>query len=515
MIVTIFIIFKSVFAACTLKNGVELDASKFVCRRLNKALNGIKSYTDEQKQYRCEELGTIENGHIYCSSENSVGSVCLAFCSAGYKLSGTARKYCLYEEFASEPIKWNSDRGTLCLRTQLDSSCLYNNGGCSHKCIDRGFGDIECTCPCGSFLDANGKTCKAADDCPLDITVAIDAREKVCDDNRFTGVVSRTLKGIFGVLDENLPVNSFKIIYLREGLANVNVEISESDEYLSTLGSLFSTPNFCTSSTSTDLPLSSFNEIHSSVFLWLLRNPLTGITYESPLPDKIFVLTSKWVNDRLDSSICGGGGCIDENEDLIMNIWRMSFTRIASLFDRKSCFNRQQSTKFTCNSNSMTLEVPICHLNGLSADDITINSEKCPSVVSESQNGTYMRWDIGFTDCGIVPKERGALVEYKAVLRTFISEDTLIKPVMPHLNLEVKCDQLIETEFEVTDEFHAIDELYFNAEVSVCELIRSYLLIKGRNIYANNANGALCGQGLHYRSNRALCQPSNLRPDFG
>ena len=505
MAVIIFIIFKSVFAACTLKNGAELDASRVVCRRLNKALKGIKSYTEEQKQYRCEELETIENGHIYCSSENSVGSVCQAFCSAGYTLSGPARKYCLYEEFASEPIKWSSDRETLCLRKQLDSSCLYNNAGCSHKCIDRGFGDIECACPCGSFLDEDDKTCKAADSCPLDITVAIDAREKVCNDNRFTNVVSRTLKGIFGVLDGNLPVNSFRIIYLRDGLANVNLEISDSDKYLSTLDSLFSTPNFCSSSTSAEIPLSSFNEIHSSVFLWLLRNPLTGITYESPLPDKIFVMTSKSVNDRLDSSVCGGGGCIDENDDLIMNIWRMSFTRIASLFDRKSCFNRQQSSKFTCNSNSMTLEVPFCHLNGLSSDDITINNEKCPSVVSESKNGTYMRWDIGFTDCGIVPKERGALVEYKAVLRTFISEDTLIKPVMPHLNLEVKCEQLIETEFEVTDEFHAIDELYFNAEVNKCKFIDSDQFIKGRNLYADNGNGALCRQELHKRSDRSLC----------
>ena len=140
----------------------------------------------------------------------------------------------------------------------------------------------------------------------------------------------------------------------------------------------------------------------------------------------------------------------------------------------------------------MTLEVPLCHLNGLSAEDITINNAKCPSVVSESQNGTYMRWDIGFTDCGIVPKERGALVEYRAVLRTFISEDTLIKPVMPHLNLEVKCEQLIETEFEITDEFHAIDDLHFNAEVKLSEFINSYQLIKGRNFYPDNGNGALC-----------------------
>ena len=113
----------------------------------------------------------------------------------------------------------------------------------------------------------------------------------------------------------------------------------------------------------------------------------------------------------------------------------------------------------------MTLEIPICHLNGLTADDIVINNEKCPSVVSETRNGTYMRWDIGFTDCGILPREIGDLVEYKAVLRTYISEETVIKPVMPHLNLEVKCEQLVETEFEVTDEFHAIDELYFNSEV--------------------------------------------------
>ena len=464
--ILIFFVIKTIAGKCTLSNGVEIDASKVICRRLNKALKKVPEYTDEQKQYSCEEIGELENGLVFCTSENSVGSVCQAFCSAGYQLNGPARRYCLYEEFAASPIRWSSDKEIACNRKQLDSSCLFNNGGCSHKCIDRGFGEIECTCPCGSFLDVDGKTCKAAETCPLDITIAIDTRDKVCGDNRFTGVIARTLTGIFSVLDGNLPVNSFRIIYLRDGLAHADVDLANSDSYMTTLGSLFTTPNFCTTSTDTTISTISPDESNVSVFLWLLRNPLTGITYENSSPDKIFVLTSKWVNDRLDSSICGGGQCMEENEDLLMNIWRMSFTRIASLFDRKKCFNRQQSTDFMCNSNSMTLEIPICHLNGLTADDIVINNEKCPSVVSDSRNGTYMRWDIGFTDCGIVPREIGDLVEYKAVLRTYISEETVIKPVMPHLNLEVKCEQLVETEFEVTDEFHSIDELYFNSEVS-------------------------------------------------
>ena len=90
-IVLIFVI-KSIVGKCTLSNGVEIEASKVICRRLNKALKKVPEYTDEQKQYSCEEIGELENGLVFCTSDNSVGSVCQAFCSAGYKLNGPARK---------------------------------------------------------------------------------------------------------------------------------------------------------------------------------------------------------------------------------------------------------------------------------------------------------------------------------------------------------------------------------------------------------------------------------------
>jgi len=88
-------------------------------------------------------------------------------------------KMILQNKLAKEQLQQNPDQTVFCFSSAGQSSCNQNNGGCSHYCLDRGTGSVNCGCPCLMQLDASGFNCIPIKPCDVDLYVLIDASTAV------------------------------------------------------------------------------------------------------------------------------------------------------------------------------------------------------------------------------------------------------------------------------------------------------------------------------------------------